>query len=432
MRNMSTAFLEPANTPTTFRKCDHSQATPMPGSPSSSGPVGSIPHISTPVAPCKLVLPHSCRAEDCMPGSSLTPTNSDSTIIYTITNDANPTPGQNPSVVSAHTPVQSQKANQLQQQSSDQSMLTKHCSTSHSFINLSRLHDTFRYPGDPTPKKLSSHHDGENSVKAPRLTELVKGSKWEETSPVICIEESPPNTQGVELNDAKGSGDLSTKAADHQLVVAKHTSQENVSKTPDLRPGPVDSGRAESPVLFDTPGCVGGPQSIAAKLSNIVNSNKQPTSDHSDSKADFDDDRTPPISPDDSATDDAELINKQKGTNEVDDQTFAQQKDEKNLGADSSCNEMTADSLSPEKKSSSRRQHKRSSALGQPRTRRVNTRMATRKSTAENSACGRSTMKTLGTIYKSVENDEDDFLPYRRTPRKQATVAEPMDVQVQS
>ena len=427
IRNMSTTLLETANTPTTFGKYDHCQATPMPSSPSFSGPVGTTLHTSTPVAPCKSALAHS-SCEDCMPGSSLTPANTDSTVNYAITNGSNATANQNPGTIAfAHMSMQSQKANQSLQQSSGQS---KDCTTSsYSFINLSQLRDTFRYPGNPTPKKSNSHHDGENSIQA--LTELTTGSKQEERSPVICIEESPPNTQGIESNDisdAKGGCDevlLSTKVTDHQeRVLAKHTSQEVISKTPDLRPGTLslDSGRSESPVLFDTPGCIGGPQSIAAKLSSIVNLNKQPTSDHSNWKADFDDDKTPPISPEDNNTEDIKL------KNELDGQPVAQWKDEKNLCANPSCGEMTSKSLSPEKRSLSRKQHKRSSALGQPRTRRVNTRMATRKSTAENSVCGSSTV-TVKTN-KSVENDEDDFMPDRRTPRKQATVAEPMDVQV--
>lgn len=439
MRNMSTTLLETANTPTTFGKYGHSQATPMPSSPSFSGPVRNTLHTSTPVAPCKSdsALAHS-SCEDCMPDSSLTPANTDSTINYTITNGPNAATSQNPSIAYVHTSVQSQKANQSQQQSSGQSILTKDCTTSgHSFISLSQLRDTFRYPGDPTPKKSNSHHDGESSVRA--LSELATASKQEESSPVICIEESPPNTQGIESNDisnAKVSSDevLLTKVADHQPVLAKHTSQEVISKTPDLRPSTLslnlDSGCSESPVLFDTPGCIGGPKSLAAKLANIVDLNKQPTSDHSNSKADFDDDKTPPISPEENTTEDAKLKNEQKGMNELD-APVAQQKDEKNLRANSSCNEMTSDSLSPEKRASSRRQHKRSSALGQPRTRRVNTRMATRKSIAENSACGSNTVKTPQTN-KSVENDEDDFMPDRRTPRKQATIAEPMEVQVRS
>ena len=419
---MSTTLLEPVNTPIAFGKHDHSKATPMPSSPSFGGPFGSTPHTSTPVASCKSALAHSCRA-DCMPGSSLTPTKSDSTINYAITNSPtspNPTNSQNPSIIHVPTPMQSQ------QQSSGQSMHTKGSTTDHSFITLSKLHDTFRYTGDPMPKKSSPH--GENSVQA--KTEFDRDTKQEETSPVICIEESPPNSQGIESNDVSdikiGGNEqlLSTKTAD-QLSVAKHASQESESKTPDLRP--VDSERAESPVLFDTPGCIGGPQSLAAKLLNIVNSNKQPTSDKSNSKADFDDDKTPPISPDDNTTE-------EKDTNEVNQPSFAQQKDKKNMCANLSCNEVTADSESPDKKrlSTSKRQPKRSSALGQPRTKRLNTRMATRKSTAVNNACGSSkkcTVKTLGTS-ESVENDEDDFVPDKRTPRKQATVAEPMDVQV--
>ena len=432
MRNMSTTLLEPANTPIAFGKHDHSEskATPMPVSPSFGGPVGSTPHkTSTPVVPCKSALVHS-RREDCMLDSSLTPTKSDSTVNYAITNgptSPNPTTSQNPNIIHIPTPLQSQKANQSQQLSSGQSIHTKDGTTDHSFISLSQLHDTFRYPGDPVPKKSSSH--GENSVQA--KTELDRGTKQEETSPVICIEESPPNSQDINLNDisdVKSDGTeqlLSTKAAD-QLLEEKHTSQESVSKTPDLRP--VDSERAESPVLFDTPGCIGGPQSLAAKLSNIVNSKKQPTSGQSNSNADFDDDKTPPISPDDNTTE-------EKETNEVDGQpSLAQQKDKKNVCANLSCNDMTANNESPDKRSTSKRQPKRNSALGQPRTRRANTRMATRKSTVENNACGSSekyTVKTPG-INESVENDEDDFVPDKRTPRKQATVAEPMDVQVGS
>ena len=408
LRNMSTTLLEPANTPITFAKHDPCKATPlsMPSSPCFNGPVGSTPHTSTPVAPCKSSLAHSCH-EDCMPGSSLTPSISDSTVNYAITNGP---------------------SNQLQHQSSDQSTHAKDSNTGPSFITLSNLHDTFHYPGGPMPKK--SRLLGENSVQA--QSDLSRGMKQAETSSIVCIEESPPNSQGVKLNDISNANSegkevlMSSVAADQQSA-AKSTNLECVSRTPDLRP--VDSERAESPVLFDTPGGIGGPQSIAAKLSNIVNSRKQPTSGQSNSKADYDDDKTPPISPDDNATKDTELKYEQKETNEVDAQpSFAQP----NVCANSSHNEVAAENESPDKRSARKRQHKCSSALGQPRTRRANTRMATRKSTAENRTSSSSKKNTVKTPAnnETVEDDEDDFVPEKRTPRKQVTVIEPMDVQV--
>lgn len=440
MRNTSTTLLEPTNTPIAFGKYDHSKATPMPGSPSFNGPVGSTPHTSTPVAPCKsaqesLPLSHnvtltgSCR-EDCMPFSSLTPANFDYTVNYAITNG--PTSpnslatGQSPCTIP--TLIQSQKASQSQQLPGP-SMHAKDGATGHSSIGLSHLHNMFHYPGDTIAKKSDSHDESAVSAQ----TELAMEVQQKETSPVICIEESPPNSQGINLNDindVKSDGDellLSSKATSPQSV-AKHTSQKSVPKTasntPNLRA--VDSERAESPLLFDTPGCLGGPQSLAAKLSKIVNSSNQPTSDHSNSKADFDDDRTPPISPDDQTTENGcpRMDSEQK--------VMDGQKDKKNTNlsyAEMETDDDGADKHSMSKRGASRKQHERSSDLGQPRTRtrRMNTRMAKRKSTAENDVCGSSSKCTVN---KSVENDEDDFVPDKRTPRKQSTVAEPMKLQV--
>ena len=427
MRNMSATLLEPANTPVAFGKCGHFKGAPVPGSPGFSGPVGSTLHTSTPVALCKSALVHS-NLEDSMHGSSLIPTNSDSTVNYAITSGPISPTGQNSSMVHLSTPVQPQKVYESQQQATHQSVHAKDdTKTGHSFISLPHLvHEKINFPGDPEPKESN-----ENSVQG--HTELASGIERKEASPVVCIEESPPNSQSNGTSVVKTDGDellLSTKVAE-QRSVGKRESQGGVSKTPDLRP--VDSERPESPVLFDTPGCIGGPQSLAAKISSI--NNKQPISDHSNSNAALDDDKTPPISPTDSTTEDAELKIEQNETNDGNCQPCSgPQEDKNNLCAKSSCNVTTADYESPRKRSSSKRQCKRSSALGQPRTRRANTRMATRKSTAENSAyCSskKDAAKTPGTNLKeSVDNDEDDFVSDKRTPRKQATVAEPMDVQV--
>ena len=441
MRNTSTALLEPAKTPVAFENYDHSKATPMPGSPSFSGPVGSTPHTSTPVALCKsaqenlllsrnVTLTGSCH-EECIPFSSLMPANSDSTVNYAITND--PTSphslatGHNPSIV-----MQSQKTSQSQQPSSGPSMQTNDGTTGQPSIRLSQLHNTFHYPGDPMPKKSNPHDESTISAQA----ELAMEIQQKETSLIVCIEESPPNTQGTNLNgtnDVKSDSNellLSSKMANP----ATHTSREIVSKTasntPDLRP--LDSERAESPLLFDTPGCLGGP---AAKLSKIVN---QPISDHSNAKADSDDDETPPISPDDQTTENAEMYSEQKENKAIDDQTnivsLSQQKDKENTNL--SCAEMETDNDGADKRSTSKRgasrQHKQSSLLGQPRTRRVNTRMAKRKSTAESDLQRTRQIGTSSkcTVSKSAENDEDDFVPDKRTPRKQGRVAESMELQV--
>ena len=441
MRNTSITSLEHVKTSeNSLASVSNSKTFPIPGSPSVS-PVGSTPHTSTPVAPCKsaqesLWLSHnvtlvgSC-GDSCMPCSNITPANSDSTVNYAITTGCtspNPsTTAQIPSLIP--TATLSPKANQLEQQSRSPSMNTKDNTTS-----LSHIHTAFHYPGGHMLKK--PEFVGESTT--PVQTELATGIKQEDTTPaIICIEESPPNSQAVDcngINSPKIEGNellLSTKLADPQLV-PNHTSQESVPKTasntPDLKL--VDSKRGESPVLFDTPGCIGGPQSLATKLSKLVNSNKQVACDCSDHNADFDDDKTPPISPDDKPTEDTglecERTELDKTNYQLDTTAAAQQKEEEKMEAD---NDIPSKRSTTKKGAS--RQRKGSSALGQPRTRRVNTRMAKRKSIAESSVCGSIKKYARTTPSKvSVANDEDDFVPDKKTPRKQATVAEPMELQV--
>ena len=445
---LSTTMLEPPKTPVSWSSCksETSGSSPFPGSVRVRT-LGSTPITSTPVAPCKstqqadlIMNNHSLThttGDECTPG---TPANSDATINYALSghNKLNPLVTHTSQILSeTHVP----KSAQVHKASLSESGSSIIGATNKSSIGQSHLQAVvkeFLHPGGHMFRKdYLSLDEASSFVQTKAVTQ-------ESLEDVICIEESPPNSQPVigskeDQADTLSTGSPSTihnktqQATEHEKPRSQNMliSDEGTKKLSSASPDTI-SERTGSPVLFETPGSVGGVQSLSSKLSKKLHSDNPPTSHCSNPEVDFDEDKTPPISPtENKAVKDARTAHEQEETGELNSQcdvTDNQQKDKEIMSSGLSCvkpNTGNISCLTSEKSATgSKKQRKgRNTVLGQPRTRRQNTRMAKRKSLAEKSACGSITKFIQNTPNKeSTVTDDDDFVPDKRTPRKAVKV----------
>ena len=418
IRNQSIATSEQPKTPQVHlsNKCVFSKSSFLPGSPITRR-AENTPQTSTPVAsyksaPQSLLQMHGNLTLLSTPGSSLTPANADATVNYGAAYD--------------HSTVAMTNQSHQENQSEGEMCPPVSPKPNISLTNQSFTQAKFLYPGGV---KLI------NVTPCVAETSLVAAStnKKEEAS-VIVVEESPPSSQGVaiaeEVCDPKSECKGLQSSEPIEVHIDNHTSQESINQiassntkvhTPNLSVKNLEN--TESPVLFDTPGCLGGNVLVKLQPNNIPSSSLCP-----DSKIDFDDDKTPPMSPELKAGDNVEPNQSDKSKCDITSNTPVVKNQEKN-SVNVSCTEVDT---STHKKSSatSKKQQKSSSTLGQPRTRRSNTRMTLRKAESSKNCSLTDYFQKTPAKLPNQNDDDDDFVADKRTPKKQTTTEASVEAQV--
>lgn len=420
---------------------DKSKSILLPESPTHKA-IEETPHTSTPVAQYKLAhqstFPNHCDIT-MLSSIPLTYANSDFTVNY------GPVLDMTTSQVlkSVHTSIKFHHPDKVEERALNPIIVSKTDTTSQSPTmnhSASSMQSTFLYPGSLVHKYCGS---SQAEISSGSKTDLATTTHKQEdaSESVVNIKESPPNSQGSVMMKSDYANDPGTKStkvfAIAQVPLVHYTSQDSgPGRTCDEHSSPpnlkiMHSEQAVTPVLFDTPGCIDGVQSLATKLLQFQSSHL-PQSQHVEDDADYDNDKTPPISPEDKADEEptagCEVKQNEGKEGFVDNITDLSKK--KGLDATSvtyaklrnNAERSKESMLTPGKKcvAISEKQYKESdTALGQPRTKRVNTRMASRKSMAVSTS--RDSIRNKKSAKESAKKEDDDFVYNKRTPRKQVT-----------
>ena len=402
----------------------------MPRSPD----IKDAPHTSTPISSYKSA-PQSLRENltvlSSTPCSSHTPTNADATVNYGVESNNNTL--TTCSLLTPKSPLAHHESKHTEEGSS---LLSKPGPT---LSNQSHLQSTFIYPSNTTITDSLSVANESPNVHQIVGTEPTSSSDPHKNDSVIIVEESPPSS--VTNVESKDVTEPKTKSLEHTdseaQECAKDTNESRPSDivastlTTDLKV--LDSERSTSPVLFDTPGSVGGLHTLLKKLSN-VRTNRQSPLHHSiaDCGDQFDNDKTPPISPENETNKDivkGDIVNVQcelKQNKKARDGNSAEVTDPNNEVKTPPCKKVDThlhSSRSHAVASTSVDRHN-DTALGQPKTRRGNTRRAKKRCVPESSTCSSTTKKKPSR--KSLVVDDDDFV--EKTPKKLATVTVQQEV----
>lgn len=439
-RNLLMTIPEQPQTPRVhfFDKSLSSKSILLPDSPTIKA-IETTLHTSTPVAAYKLAQQSMLTTHGDMtlsstiPFTSQTPANSDSTINYRHVLDMSTSQVLN----SVHTSTKVRQPDQMEERALSPVIMPKAGTTSHSSTmnqSVRSMQSTFLYPGSIILKYSNSSRA---EISSCGKTDLATATRHLEDASVFNIKESPPNSQGSVVIKSEHANDPDAKSTKlKQLPLVYYTSRDSItgracdeqSTTPDLKV--VDSKQAVSvtPVLFDAPGCLDGAQSLANKVLQFQLSHLHQSQDVEDN-GEYDHDKTPPISPEDE-TDKKPTASCEVKQNDRDvDSTTDQSKKKEHEATSLTCAKLESNAenskdsiVAPGKKcvvTSKTKLKKNDTALGQPRTKRVNTRMASRKSMAGSGSCGSIWNKTPS---KASAQKDDDFVHSKRTPRKQVTV----------
>ena len=395
----------------TSNKPTVSKESTLPGSPNVRD-IENTPYTSTPVASCKAApRDYLGLTIASTPGSTLTAANLETTVNYVgVCDDDSFSTREVPNTVTAPTSSKSDNSIQLHGGHGCPPVPSQ---TAQSCVCQPSVQAKFCYPGgikngqrNPAPLLGVA-----TSISSTDVT-TSDSVKQQENDSVIYVEESPRNSQAVDEFQQQLPCDPNSEllAQDgHEQKVNECASEAKASFTSNL-----NIPRTTSPVLFDTPG---EPQSLVTKLStNLPQTNQAPYL-HTEDDADIDDDRTPPISPVRLGVD----IESKRcvQTKSKTDGSAVQPKDEQNTTAHVSTLDLSKNSTGKEGAAKSTKLHKDSdTTLGQPRTKRINTRRAKRKSILENTDNVRNTPSK-----RTVQECDDDFVDKKRTPKKRTTGA---------